>query len=208
MELAGNWCHSAQTLEPNSKDNYRARRLIANWIDARTTKVSSVVTRFSQSLASLRLRPHHENDLSTSQRRGSRTKPLHVVAAFDDFDAQRRNFSDDGVDLTGVVAAVGPNMFEPGKAVADLALHERRAISVLHAGGVDVDAQRQTLRIDQRANFVTLHLFTGVIAGQAVMTAPFSADFSDRLSMIAAVGLASRSISSRIAMRILSQIAS
>ena len=41
------------------------------------------------------------------------------------------------------------------------------------------DAQRQTLRIDQRVNFATLHLFTGVVAGQAVMTAPFSADFSD-----------------------------
>jgi hypothetical protein len=44
---------------------------------------------------------------------------------------------------------------------------------------VDDDAQRQALRIDQRVNLAALHLLTGVVAGQAVMTAPFSADFSD-----------------------------
>ncbi len=63
-------------LEPDSKDNYRASRRIAIWIDARTTKVCSVVARFSQSLARRRLRPNHENVLSTTQRRGSRTKPF------------------------------------------------------------------------------------------------------------------------------------
>ncbi len=78
-----------------------------------------------------------------------------------------------------VVAVVGPDEFEPGKAVADFVEHERRAITVLHAGGVDDDAQRQALRIDQRVNLAALHLLTGVVAGQAVMTAPFSADFSD-----------------------------
>ena len=41
------------------------------------------------------------------------------------------------------------------------------------------DAQRQALRIDERVNLATLDPFAGVIAGQAIMTAPFSADFSD-----------------------------
>ena len=41
------------------------------------------------------------------------------------------------------------------------------------------DTQRQTLRIDQRMNFAPLHFLAGVIPGQTVMTAPFSADFKD-----------------------------
>jgi len=59
---------------------------------------------------------------------------------------------------------------EPGKAVADFIEHERRSIAVLHAGRMNDDAQRQTLRIN--VNFSALHLLAGVIAGQAVMTAP------------------------------------
>jgi hypothetical protein len=107
-----------------------------------------------------------------------------------------------------VVATVGPDDFVPGEAVADFAQHKCRAISILHASGVDDDAQRQSLRIDQRVKLAALDLLAGVVAGQPVMTAPFSADFSDWLSMIAAVGLASRSMSSRSSMRNLSQIAS
>ena len=44
---------------------------------------------------------------------------------------------------------------------------------------MDDDAQRQALSIDQGVNLAPLHFFAGVVAGQAVMTAPFSADFSD-----------------------------
>ena len=104
---------------------------------------------------------------------------FHVVAAFDDFDAYRGNLRDRCIDLMGVVSAVRPDEFEPGKALADFVEHEGRAVAVLRAGRVDDDAQRQALRVDQRMNFSTLHLFAGVVADQAVMTAPFSADFND-----------------------------
>ena len=133
---------------------------------------------------------------------------MHVVAALDDFDAQRRNLGDRGGDLVSVVAVVGPDELEPGKAVADFVEHERGAVSVLQAGGVDDDAQRQALRVDQRVKLAALDLLAGVVAGQAVMTAPFSADFNDWLSMIAAVGLASRSMPSRSSIRSFSQIVS
>jgi len=79
----------------------------------------------------------------------------------------------------GVVSAVRSYEFEPGKAVVDFFDHQRRSIAVLHASRMDDDAQGQTLRIDQRVNFATLHLFAGVVAGQPVMTAPFSADLTD-----------------------------
>ena len=70
------------------------------------------------------------------------------------------------------------------------------------------DAQRQALGVDQRVNFAALDLFAGVVAYLAVMAPPFSADFSDWLSMIAAVGLASRAMSSRNSMCRHSQIVS
>ena len=131
-----------------------------------------------------------------------------AVAAFDDFDAQRRNPGDRRGDLMSVVAVVGPDELEPGKAVADFVEHERGAVSVLHSGRVNDDAQRQALCVDQRVKLAALDLLAGVVAGQAVMTAPFSADFNDWLSMTAAVGLASRSMPSRSSMRNVSQIAS
>jgi len=71
------------------------------------------------------------------------------------------------------VAAVGPHEFEPGKTVADFVEHERCAIPVLHASRMDDYAQRQALRIDESVNFAALQLLASVIAGQAIMIAPF-----------------------------------
>ena len=133
---------------------------------------------------------------------------FHGVAAFDDFDAKRRNLCDRRADLVGVVSAVRPYEFEPGEAVADFVEHERRAIAVLDASRVDDDARWRTLGVDQRVNFPALHLLPGVIADQTVTATPFSALFKDWLSMAAAVGDASRSMSSRKSMCSLCQIAS
>jgi len=110
--------------------------------------------------------------------------------------------------LPRVVAIIRPDQFEPGKAVADFIEDERRAIAVLDTGGMNDGPQRQALRIDQRVNFAPLDLLSGVIAYLAVKTAPFSAAFSDWLSMTAAVGLASRPMSSRNVMWSSSQMAS
>src|SRR5262249_47085227 len=54
----------------------RARRLRASWIEAMVTKVARVSARFWKSLASRRLRPNQEKVRSTTQRRGSTTKPF------------------------------------------------------------------------------------------------------------------------------------
>ena len=59
------------------------------------------------------------------------------------------------------------------------------------------DPYWQSFSVDQRMDFAPLDLLAGVIAYLAVKTAPFSAAFSDWLSMTAAVGLASRPRRSR-----------
>ena len=53
-----------------------ASRLRASWMEARVTKVARVSVRFSKSLTRRRLRPNQEKVRSTTQRRGSTTKPF------------------------------------------------------------------------------------------------------------------------------------
>ena len=108
----------------------------------------------------------------------------------------------------GMVASVGPDKLQPREAVANFVEHESRAITVLHPGRVDDGAHRQALGVDERVNLAALHLLSGVVAYAAVVTAPFSADFTVWLSITAAVGLASRPRVSRKSMCRLSQIAS
>ena len=108
----------------------------------------------------------------------------------------------------GMIAAIGPQKLQPWKASADFVEHEGRAIAILYPGRMDDNAHRQAFGINERVNLAALHFLAGVIAYSAVVTAPFSADFKDWLSMTAAVGLASRPRSSRKSMCRLSQIAS
>ncbi len=107
----------------------------------------------------------------------------------------------------GVVPTVGPNEFEPRKTGMYLVEHERGAVAILNAGRVNDDPQRQTVGIDQRVNLAAFDLLAGVITYAAIITPPFSADFTDWLSMIAAVGLASRPLCARKSAYRLSQIA-
>src|ERR1700733_6580240 len=107
------------------------------------------------------------------------------------------------LDLMGVVACVGPNKFQPWKALADLVEDEDRAIAVLNASRMDDPMQRQAFDINEGVYLVALHLLAGVVAHCVLFTpargSPLSAAFSDWLSMIAAVGPASRSSASRSA---------
>lgn len=132
---------------------------------------------------------------------------LGVVGSLDDFELQGGKLGDGFGDLAGVVAAVGPDKFEPGEARAYLVEHEGGAVPILNAGRVNDDPQRQALDVDERVDLAALDLLASVVAYAAVMTTPFSADFTDWLSMIAAVGLAWRPIGSRIAICRCSQIA-
>ena len=98
------------------------------------------------------------------------------------------------------------------ESAGDLVENEGCAIAVLYAGGVDDHAQRQASDIDQGMQLAALHLLCGVITHCILFTSargsPFSAAFSDWLSMIAAVGLASRPSASRSAMCSSSQMRS
>ena len=133
---------------------------------------------------------------------------LHVVAPLDDLHAQDGHFGHRSVNLPRVVAAIGPDQFEPGEAPAYLVEDQPGTVAVLDGGGVDDDPHRQSLGIDQGVDLAAFHLLAGVVTHCVVFTAPFSADFSDWLSRTAAEGLASRPIRSRNATCTSAQIAS
>src|SRR4051794_816029 len=135
-------------------------------------------------------------------------KTLHVVAPLDDLHAQHRPLCHCSFNLPGVVAAIGPDQFEPREAAAYLVEDQPGPVAVLDRGGVDNDPHRQPFAIDQGVDLAPLDLLTSVVTHLVVPTAPFSADLTDWLSRTAAEGLARRPIRSRNAMCSWAQIAS
>lgn len=106
-------------------------------------------------------------------------KSAHIVGTFDDLQSQAGDFGDSINDLMCVVAAIGPDQFEPRMALADLIEHQCCAIAILDAGGMNNDADRQSFGVDEGVNLAALHFLAGIISHLVVATAPFSADLSD-----------------------------
>jgi hypothetical protein len=98
---------------------------------------------------------------------------FHVVAPLDDLLAQQRYLCHRSFSLPRVLAAVGPDQFEPGKALASLVEDQPSPVAVLDCGGVDDDPYRQPFAVDQGMDFAALHLLAGVVTHLAVGTDPF-----------------------------------
>ena len=80
-----------------------------------------------------------------------------------------------------------------------LVQHEARTVAVLNVGGVNGHAQQETERIDENVSLAARDLLGRVIALRIERIPPFGAPLALWLSMIAAVGLASRPSCSRTA---------
>ena len=108
----------------------------------------------------------------------------------------------------------GPDDLDEGKASARAAAeHQGDAVAILYRSGVNDRAQHQTERVDEEMALDVLGLLACVIPGRRARRLPFSADLTlsptdlDRwrpmayLSMIAALGPASRPSAARSARR-------
>jgi hypothetical protein len=105
---------------------------------------------------------------------------VHIVRPFDDLHAQDRHFGHSGLDLPGVVTAIGPDQFEPGKAPAYLVEDQPGTVAVLDRGGVDDDPHRQSLGVDQGVDLAALHLLAGEITETfKLCKQPLSSDGDD-----------------------------
>ena len=95
-----------------------------------------------------------------------------------------------------VVDAVGEHGLQPAVELLDLLQQIPSAVGVLNIGGVDNDTQKQSQRIDGNMALAPLHLLGGIVAAGP----PFSVVLTLWVSMMAALGLASRPSLSRSVM--------
>ena len=96
-----------------------------------------------------------------------------------------------------LIGAVGKQLHEERKPTEQRRHQQDAAIAILDVGGMHDGVQQQTLRIDENMPLLALDLLARIEAVRINAGPPFSALFTLWLSMIAAVGLASRSACSR-----------
>ena len=96
-----------------------------------------------------------------------------------------------------LIAAVGIELQKERKHPEQGGHHQRPAVAILNIGGVNEGVHQQALRVDEDMPLLAFDLLAGVEARRINRSAPFSALFTLWLSMIAAVGLASREAASR-----------
>src|SRR5262249_40318027 len=103
-------------------------------MEPRVTKAARVSARFSKSLARRRLRPNQEKVRSPTQRRGKPTNPF-ISSLLLTTPMRSRDPFAPAVSLPGVVAAIGPDQFEPWEPPTDLVEHQTGPVAVWDGGG-------------------------------------------------------------------------
>ena len=120
------------------------------------------------------------------------TRPLDDL----DVDARQDPFHR-APELWPLVAAVGIELDQERKGAEQARHQQRPAVAVLDVGGVHDGVHQQALRIDEDVPLLALDLLARVVARRVNRRSPFSALLTLWLSMIAAVGLASREAACR-----------
>jgi hypothetical protein len=123
-------------------------------------------------------------------------EPALFVRALDDLQSNPLSRQIGGEFVTAV-AAIGEDVADEGKQAAGLFDEVHGAVAILNAGWENLDAKQQSYRIDKRVPFDALDLFSRIVANGIPAAAPFSVAFTAWVSMIAAVGDASRPSASR-----------
>jgi hypothetical protein len=120
--------------------------------------------------------------------------------ALDDLHDPATSLGCGGCHPRSLIAGIGEDAFDEGEQGSRARVqHQRGAVAVLNVGGVDGDAQQQTERVDKDMPLAARDLLARVIALGIERSPPFGAALTLWLSMIAAVGLASRPSRSRTA---------
>jgi len=121
-----------------------------------------------------------------------------VVGALDDISLEvGQDFCEGILEFRPLIASVGEKLpqkemhFERGGKQQDA------AIAILDIGGMNDGVEQQTQGVYENVALLALDLFACIIAMRIDVGPPFSALFTLWLSMMAAVGLASRSPCSR-----------
>lgn len=129
---------------------------------------------------------------------GQNHEALGLIAAADDFGYQARQ----GVRQTIMkhrpgVGAVGKQLLEKRELPEQRGQDHEAAIAILNIGGGDQRMQQQSQSIDENVALLALDQLAAIKPVRINAVPPFSALFTLWLSMMQAVGLASRSACSR-----------
>jgi len=114
------------------------------------------------------------------------------VGTLDDFQRPQTGRCDRLRHPGALVSAIGIDALDEGEAAAGVAQHGRRPVAILDIGRMDGDAQQQAERIDEDVALAAFDLLARVIPRRIERDPPFTAPLALWLSMMAALGLASR----------------
>jgi hypothetical protein len=121
-----------------------------------------------------------------------------LIRSLDDLDVEAREKAfHRALELRPLVTAVGVELDQEREGGEQARHQQRSAVAVLDVGGMHDRVHQQALRIDENVPLLALDLLARVVAGRIDAGPPFSALLTLWLSMMAAVGLASREAASR-----------
>jgi hypothetical protein len=125
-------------------------------------------------------------------------KSFGLIGALDDFSFEMgQDFRHGRLEFRPLIAAIGKQLFQERKHPEQGRKKQDAAVAILDVGGMNDGMEQQTQRIYEKMALLALDLFACIIALRIDAGPPFSALFTLWLSMMAAVGLASRSPCSR-----------
>jgi hypothetical protein len=142
-------------------------------------------------------------DRSTTQRLG---KTMNPFAASDRFtistliwlDADlAEDAAQSALELWSLIAAVGAELEQEWMQAEQRTHQQHAAVAVLDVRRMHDGVEQQALRVHQEMALLALDLLSRILTRRINATPPFSAPLTLWPSMIAAVGLASRSVTSR-----------
>ena len=99
--------------------------------------------------------------------------------------------------LRPLIPAIGKELAQKREQTEERFENEDATIAVLNVGRMNDGMQQEAYRIDENMPLLAFDLLARVVTGWINAGPPFSAPFTLWLSMMQAVGLASRSIASR-----------
>ena len=121
-----------------------------------------------------------------------------LIGALDDLGLEiGQDFGEPVRKNRALIGAIGKQLLKERKLAEQRGEQQQAAIAILDVGRVDDGVQQQAQRINQNVPLLALDQLAGIEAVRINAGPPFSALFTLWLSMMAAVGLASRSASSR-----------
>lgn len=120
------------------------------------------------------------------------------ITAFHDLDAPGSGARDGPGHPRSLIAAIGEDALNEGKAAACPAQEVERPVAVLHIGRMHNNGQQEAERIDEDVALAAGDLLARVEALAVDRGPPFEAAVAVWLSMIATLGLASRPARSRV----------